>query len=145
MTNKQSKIIICPSYNPLDESQGLSQCIFVFCWKFWKNNWENGTKLQPPWEDQHKPKGNQEIIHISWGLTFHVTTKLLGVIIRPLTPPTTPKVESNSLRTPRPGPFPNPRESVSAQSYHNLAERPKRIDVFCQWAIGLSQMSWSHP
>ena len=32
-------------------------------------------KIQPPWENKHKVRGNQEIIPI-WDLTFHVTTKL---------------------------------------------------------------------
>ena len=82
----KTKIRICPSYNPLDESQGPSQCSFWVLLTKLKNYGENGTKLQPPWEDQHKPRGNRQIIPI-WGLTFHVTTKLLQVTIRSFTRP----------------------------------------------------------
>ena len=46
----------------------------------------NRIKIQLPWEDQWHMRGNQEIIPI-WGPTFHVTTKLFQVTIRPLSPP----------------------------------------------------------
>ena len=46
---------------------------------------EEGTKIQPPQGSQCNPRGNQEIMPI-WGLTFQVTTKLLWITIRPLTP-----------------------------------------------------------
>lgn len=49
-----------------------------------------GPKIQPPRENQRSPRGNKEIMP-----TFQVTTKLLHVIIRPLTP----QIKSNSLRT----------------------------------------------
>ena len=50
----------------------------------WKFNFKNETKIPPPWENQHKLVENQEIMAI-WGLTFHVTTELLQVMIRHLT------------------------------------------------------------
>ena len=44
------------------------------------------NQKQPPRENQRNPRGNQEIMAIL-GPTFHITTKLVRVTIRPLTPP----------------------------------------------------------
>ena len=57
-----------------------------------KINYNNGTKIQPTQANQHNSSGNQETMPIC-SLTFQVTTKLLMVTIRPLTPPS--QVELN--------------------------------------------------
>ena len=56
---------------------------------FWHKSIEKKSivernQQQPPQENQRNPRGNQEIMPIL-GPTFHVTTKLLQVILRPLT------------------------------------------------------------
>ena len=49
----------------------------------WNINCKKGTEIQPPYENQHKPRGNQQIIPIG-GLTFQVTTKLPLIKLRNL-------------------------------------------------------------
>jgi hypothetical protein len=54
---------------------------FLFIGTNWKFKRNQNTIVS---REHVQPKGNQERLPI-WGLTFHVTTKLLRVIIRPLT------------------------------------------------------------
>ena len=55
-------------------------------------------KIQPTQPNQRSPSGNQEKMFIC-GLSFKVTTKLLRVIIRPLTPPPPPQSYSCMIHT----------------------------------------------
>ena len=60
--------------------------IYLFIGTNWEFNYKKGTKVQPKQANQRNLSGNQEIMPI-YSLTFQVTTKLLLVTIRLLTPP----------------------------------------------------------
>ena len=62
----------------------ISQSLLLFGHKL-KNPLQKEPKIQPTGLNQRNMSGNQEIMLI-WSLSFQVTTKLLRITIKPLTP-----------------------------------------------------------